>query len=77
MKSTFQKLYCLSNEYVRKNTDFESFVFVWKNWDHYFREKVSKHCELLENVELTHHFEEKKFIDRDSENLHGLYLQYA
>lgn len=77
MKTKFKKLYCLQNHFLRKNTSFSSFLFTWKNWDYYFTTKISKNCELIENVELSKEYNKEKFIDKDYDNLDWLYLQYA
>jgi len=76
MKQIFQKLYVLQNHQVRKNTNFNNFLFVGKNWDYYFTEKNSKNSELLENVILTSDFQKDKFIDRDYDN-NWVFLQYV
>lgn len=78
MTQKFKKLYCLPHHRIRENTNMKNFVFVWNNWDYYFTKKSKdKEIELFENVELTSNYNEKKFIDRDYDNLDGLYLQYA
>lgn len=52
------------------------FVFCGKNWDWYFTWKnKDKEIELYENVELTRDYKEEKFIDRDRDDLEGLYFQ--
>jgi len=76
MKQIFQKLYVLQNHQIRKNTNFDSFVFTWSNWDYYFTEQISKNSEVLENVVLSSEFQKEKFIDRDYDNSQ-LFLQYA
>jgi len=76
MQKTFQKLYVLQNHQIRKNTNFDSFLFVWKNWDYYFTKQNSKNAELLENVVLTNKFNQESFIDRDFDNT-SIFLQYA
>ena len=68
MKQTFKKLFVLQNHHLRKNTNFSSFLFTGKNWDYYFTSKVSKNCEILEDVVLTNRYNEKKFIDKDWDN---------
>jgi hypothetical protein len=73
MTQIFQKLYCLPNHQIRKNTNFASFLFTGKNWDYYFTTKVSKNCEILENVVLTETYDKKRFIDKDWDNK-GVYL---
>lgn len=78
MNQKFKKLYCLPNHRVRENTNMESFVFVWSNWDYYFTKKnKDKEIELFENVELTTNYNKQKFIDSDYDNLDWLYLQYV
>lgn len=76
MHQTFQKLYVLQNHQIRKNTNFDSFLFVGKNWDYYFTKRNSKNAEALENVVLTSDFQKEKFIDRDYDNA-SQFLQYA
>jgi hypothetical protein len=76
MQQLFQKLYVLQSHQIRKNTNFDSFLFVWKNWDYYFTEKNSKNSEVLENVIFTTQFVKEKFIDRDYDNTSN-FLQYA
>lgn len=77
MKKKFKKLYSLSSDKLDDNIDFDTFIFCWKNYDHYFTKKISKDCNLYENIELTKLYNKEKFIDRDEENLDWLFLQYA
>lgn len=76
MKQIFHKIYVLQNHHIRKNTNFQNFLFVGKNWDYYFTKKNSKNAELLENVVLTSDFQKDKFIDRDYDN-NWVFLQYV
>lgn len=76
MKRLFKKLYVLQNHQIRKNTNFDSFLFVWKNWDYYFTEKNSKNSEVLENVVLTDNYQKDKCIDSDYDTP-SLFLQHA
>lgn len=76
MKRLFKKLYVLQNHQIRKNTNFDSFLFVWNNWDYYFTEKNSKNSEVLENVVLTDNYQKDKCIDSDYDTP-SLFLQYA
>lgn len=61
------------------------FILCWKNWDLYFSKKNNdKEIELIENVELTKDYNDKKYIDSDYDNYYNYqinkkltFLQYV
>lgn len=72
-----QKIYRLPNHRIRANTNMDSFLFCWRNWDYYFAQKNrDTEIEVIEDVILTSIYNEKSYIDSDTENP-WLFLQYA
>lgn len=77
MIQKFKRIYCLPNHKIRQNTNMDTLIFVWKNWDYYFSKKNNdKDLEVFENVELTTKFNKEKYIDNNYDKLE-IYLQYA
>ena len=76
MRQIFEKLYVLGSSEITKDTNLDSLLFIWKNWDHYFTKQDNKNSEVLENVEYTSDFKSKKCIDRDYDNTE-LFLRYV